>query len=47
MTMTDETTISTSDMESKKMEHGENDVQNPWVLVAQKQVNKKRQSTEE
>jgi len=40
MTMTDETTISTSDMESKKMEHGDNDVQNPWTLVSRKQVNR-------
>ena len=35
---TDGTT--TSHVEYNKMEYGKNDIQNPWTLVSQKQVNR-------
>jgi len=41
------TTISTSDVENEKTQRGDSEVQNPWILVDRKQVNKKRQNTEE
>ena len=35
-----------NDMVNKEMTDGRNDVQDPWVLVAQKQVDKQCQNTE-